>query len=48
MSRTIFRYQPDTRRDEPVIMALTVAAKRYPAPLALTQCGTRKMAALRH
>ena len=24
------RYQPDTRRDEPVIMALTVAAERYP------------------
>lgn len=24
------RYQPDTRRDEPVIMELTVAAERYP------------------
>ncbi|WP_416337482.1 IS3 family transposase (plasmid) [Klebsiella quasipneumoniae] len=30
LSRTIFRYQPDTQRDEPVIMALTVAAERYP------------------
>lgn len=30
LSRTVFRYQPDTRRDEPVIMALTVAAERYP------------------
>ena len=27
---TVFRYQPDTRRDELVIMALTVAAERYP------------------
>ncbi|MGP2416572.1 IS3 family transposase [Pantoea ananatis] len=30
LSRTVFRYQPDTRRDEPVIMALTLAAERYP------------------
>ncbi|QOV69886.1 IS3 family transposase [Citrobacter sp. BDA59-3] len=30
MSRTVFLYQPDTRRDEPVIVALTVAAERYP------------------
>ncbi|WP_419146455.1 IS3 family transposase [Klebsiella pneumoniae] len=30
LSRTVFRYQPDTQRDEPVIMALTVAAVRYP------------------
>jgi len=30
LSRTAFRYQPDTRRDEPVIMALAVAAERYP------------------
>lgn len=30
LSRTVFRYQPDTRCDEPVIMALTVAAERYP------------------
>lgn len=30
LSRTVFRYQPDTRRNEPVIMALTVAAERYP------------------
>ncbi len=30
LSRTVFRYQPDTRRDEPVIIALTVAAERYP------------------
>ncbi|CCI77761.1 unnamed protein product [Klebsiella pneumoniae subsp. rhinoscleromatis SB3432] len=29
LSRTVFRYRPDTRRDEPVIMALTVAAERY-------------------
>ena len=29
LSRTVFRYQPDTQRDEPVIMALTVAAERY-------------------
>lgn len=30
LSRTVFRYQPDTRRDEPVMMALTVAAGRFP------------------
>ncbi|PTA87762.1 IS3 family transposase [Kluyvera sp. Nf5] len=30
LSRTVFRYQLATRRDEPVIMALTVAAERYP------------------
>ncbi|HDK6925104.1 TPA: IS3 family transposase, partial [Klebsiella pneumoniae] len=30
LNRTVFRYQPDTRRDEAVIMALTVAAERYP------------------
>lgn len=29
LSGTVFRYQPDTRRDGPVIMALTVAAERY-------------------
>ncbi len=28
--RTVFRYQPDTRRDEPVIQSLTEAAERYP------------------
>lgn len=30
MSRTVFLYQPDTGRDEPVIQALTVMAERYP------------------
>ncbi len=30
LSRTVFRYQPDTRRDEPVIQRLTEAAERYP------------------
>ena len=30
LSRTVFHYQPDMRRDEPVIVALTVAAERYP------------------
>jgi putative transposase len=30
LSRTVFRYQPDTLSDEPVIMALAVAAERYP------------------
>lgn len=30
LSRTVFLYQPDTRRDEPVIQALTEAAERYP------------------
>nr|HCI9088500.1 IS3 family transposase [Klebsiella variicola] len=30
LSRTVFRYQLDKQRDEPVIMALTVAAERYP------------------
>lgn len=30
LSRAVLRYQPDARRDEPVIMALTVAAERYP------------------
>jgi len=30
LSKTVFRYQPDTRRDEPVILALTEAAERYP------------------
>lgn len=29
MSRTVYFYQPDTRRDEPMIMVLTVAAERY-------------------
>ncbi|ROR14523.1 putative transposase [Erwinia sp. JUb26] len=29
-SRTVFHYQPDTRRDEPVIQRLTEAAERYP------------------
>ncbi|CCG87898.1 Insertion element IS407 uncharacterized 31,7 kDa protein ORF1 [Erwinia piriflorinigrans CFBP 5888] len=30
LSRTVFRYQPDTRGDESVIQALTGAAERYP------------------
>lgn len=30
MSRTVYFYQPDTRRDEPVIQALTEMAERYP------------------
>ena len=30
LSRTVFRYLPDTRRNEPVIVALTAAAERYP------------------
>ncbi|OSN06288.1 transposase [Lonsdalea britannica] len=30
LSRTVFRYQPNTRRDEPVIQSLTEAAERYP------------------
>ncbi|HBC0359489.1 TPA: IS3 family transposase, partial [Citrobacter farmeri] len=30
LSRTVFFYQPDTRRDEPVVQALTEAAERYP------------------
>ncbi|MBM7355892.1 UNVERIFIED_ORG: hypothetical protein M2154_003494 [Enterobacter sp. JUb101] len=30
MSRTVFLYQPDTGRDEPVFQALTVMAERYP------------------
>ena len=30
LSRTVFRYQPDTRRDESVIEALTAVAERYP------------------
>ncbi len=30
LSRTVFLYQPDTRRDEPVIQALTAVAERYP------------------
>lgn len=30
LSRTVFRYQPDTLSEEPVIMALAVAAERYP------------------
>ena len=30
LSRTVYFYQPDTRRDEPMIMSLTVAAERYP------------------
>ncbi len=28
--RTVYFYQPDTRRDEPVIHALTELAERYP------------------
>ena len=30
LSRTVYFYQPDTRRDEPVIHALTELAERYP------------------
>ena len=30
LSRTVFFYQPDIRRDEPVVQALTEAAERYP------------------
>ncbi|EPL5711225.1 IS3 family transposase [Klebsiella pneumoniae] len=30
LSRTLYFYQPDTRRDEPVIHALTELAERYP------------------
>lgn len=30
LSRTVFRYQPDTRRDEPVIQVLAEVAERYP------------------
>ncbi len=30
LSRTVYFYQPDTRRDEPVIQALTELAERYP------------------
>lgn len=30
LSRTGYFYQPDTRRDEPVILALTELAERYP------------------
>ena len=30
LSRTVYFYQPDTRRDEPVIHELTELAERYP------------------
>ncbi|MBL5819650.1 IS3 family transposase [Serratia marcescens] len=30
LSRTVYFYQPDIRRDEPVILALTELAERYP------------------
>ncbi|MBV4365946.1 IS3 family transposase [Erwiniaceae bacterium CMYE1] len=30
LSRTVFRYQPGMRRDEPAIRALTEQAERYP------------------
>jgi len=30
LSRTVYFYQPDTRRDEPVLLALTELAERYP------------------
>lgn len=30
LSRTVYFYQPDTRRDEPVLQALTELAERYP------------------
>lgn len=30
LSRTVYPYQPDTARDEPVIAALQAAAERYP------------------
>ncbi len=29
LSRTVYFYQPDTRRDEPVIQVLTELAERY-------------------
>ncbi|SXF69436.1 IS3 family element, transposase orfB [Klebsiella pneumoniae] len=30
LNRTVYFYQPDARRDEPVIHALTELAERYP------------------
>lgn len=30
LSRTVYFYQPDTRRDEPVIRVLTGLAELYP------------------
>lgn len=30
LSRTVYRYRPDTTRDEPVIVALQAVAERYP------------------
>lgn len=30
LSRTVYRYQPDASRDEPVVLALQEAAERYP------------------
>lgn len=30
LSRTVYRYRPDTSRDEPVVLALQEAAERYP------------------
>ena len=31
ISDSVYRYQPDTSKDEPVIRALQQAAERYPA-----------------
>ena len=31
LSRTVYRYRPDTRRDDAVIAALQAAVERYPA-----------------
>ena len=46
LSRTVFRYLPDTRRDEAVSQVLTEAAERYPATdlrsfLGASQAGPR-------
>lgn len=30
LSRSVYLYQPDARRDEPVILVLTELAERYP------------------
>ncbi len=37
LSRTLYFYQPDTGRDEPEILTLTVLAERYP------RCGFKKL-----
>ena len=31
ISRSVYRYQPDKQRDDPVIAALQVVVERYPA-----------------